>query len=61
MKRDLLNQIIISENTSIKDSLQILNNTAIQILLVVDQKEKLVGTLSDGDFRRSFLQNISLR
>ena len=60
MDKKLLNKIIITENTSIKSSIKILDSTGLQILLVTDKNGKFIGTLSDGDFRRAVIQNISL-
>lgn len=51
---------LISQHISIKDALVKLNQTALQILLVVDSKEKLLGTITDGDVRRGLLKGLTL-
>ena len=53
-------QIFIHLGTSIKDALKQLDKTAVKILLVVDTKQKLLGTISDGDVRRHLLQGKDL-
>jgi len=55
-----IRDIIIGEDTSILDALKIIDKSSKQIALIVDNKQKLLGTLSDGDIRRALLNNISL-
>lgn len=55
-----LNNIICSPDISIKEALKILNKSQGQILLIVDGKNRLIGTVTDGDVRRALLGNISL-
>jgi dTDP-glucose pyrophosphorylase len=52
---------LILRGSSIKEALEILNKLAPDpILFVVDQDEKLVGALTDGDIRRGLLNNFTL-
>lgn len=51
---------LISQHINIKDALVKLNQTALQILLVVDANEKLLGTITDGDVRRGLLKGLTL-
>lgn len=44
-----IKKILINENATIKQALKIISKGAIQIGIVVNDKKKLVGTLSDGD------------
>jgi dTDP-glucose pyrophosphorylase len=53
-------EISVSANTSIIDSLQIIDRGALQIALVVDKNHKLQGVITDGDIRRGILRGISL-
>tara|TARA_Y100001968_G_C19443798_1_gene764111 strand:+ start:359 stop:1423 length:1065 start_codon:yes stop_codon:yes gene_type:complete len=46
--------------TSIKSALKQLDKCAEKLLIVVDKKNKLLGTLSDGDIRRALLKNMPL-
>lgn len=55
-----IDSIICSPDTPLKEALKILNKSKGQILLVVDQDNKLTGTVTDGDVRRSLLENFSL-
>ena len=51
-----IENIKLRENSTIKEALQIINQGAIQIALVVDDKDRLLGTLTDGDIRRGLLK-----
>ena len=55
-----IENIKLRENSTIKEALQIINQGAIQIALVVDDKDRLLGTLTDGDIRRGLLKNYTL-
>ncbi len=55
-----IEDIIVDINTSIIDVLKIIDKSSMQLVLVVDEKNKLLGTVSDGDIRRAILNNISL-
>ncbi len=53
------NLILRSENT-IREALDKLVKNGRQIVLVVDEKYRLVGTVTDGDIRRGLLRDVSL-
>ena len=46
---------ICKNNISIRKALTLLNIIKLKCLIVVDAKKKLIGTLTDGDIRRSLL------
>ncbi len=46
--------------SSIRNAVQVLNETSLKIVLVVDENEVLVGTISDGDIRRGLLKGLEL-
>lgn len=54
-----LNKFIISENSSIKKAIFVINQTASQIALVV-KRQKLIGVVTDGDIRRALLKGFKL-
>ena len=54
-------KIIILENQSIKKGLKVLSNSVIKCLIVVSVKKKVVGTITDGDIRRSLLRGKTLK
>lgn len=49
----------ISADTTIKQAMQKLNELGGKILFVVDEKERLLGTVTDGDIRRSIVNGIN--
>jgi len=52
--------ILLSPESTIREALQIIDSGAIKIGVVVDENEKLLGTVTDGDIRRGILNNLSL-
>lgn len=52
--------ILISPTTSILSAIKIIDDSTIQIALVVDEQNRLLGTVTDGDIRRSILKGISM-
>ena len=55
-----IENIKISQNSTIKEALKIIGDGAMQIAIIVDEKEKLLGTLTDGDIRRGLLKGLDL-
>lgn len=55
-----VNDILLEEDFTIKQSLEIINKGSKSIALVVDSANKLLGTLNDGDIRRALLKGYSL-
>ena len=48
------------KSVTIKEALEVINKAALQIALIVDEKDKLLGTLTDGDIRRGLLKGLDL-
>ena len=57
---DLWRESIVKINTSIKIAIERLSRVGIKIALVLDENFRLLGTISDGDFRRGMLNGLSL-
>ena len=57
---DLWRDSIVKINTPIKIAIERLNKVGIKIALVLDENFRLLGTISDGDFRRGILSGLSL-
>ncbi|MGE4294595.1 MAG: nucleotidyltransferase family protein [Campylobacterales bacterium] len=47
-------------SATIKEALGVINRGAIQIALVVDKGDRLLGTITDGDIRRGLLKGLDL-
>lgn len=59
MRTDLANLLVYADY-NLRQVLEQLNIGAKGIVLVVDQQNKLVGTITDGDVRRALLQGFTL-
>ena len=51
---------LVSPETPILETLRIIDNSALQIALIVDDTGRLLGTATDGDVRRAILKNVPL-
>lgn len=52
--------IKLAPTSSIREALKIIDRGALQIAIVVDEHDQLIGTLTDGDIRRGLLNNLSM-
>lgn len=55
-----ISELLVNQNNTIKEALKIIDTGAIRIALVVDEENRLLGTLSDGDIRRGLLNGKTL-
>lgn len=53
-------EILLHKEATIKKALEVIDKGAMRIAIVLDDKEKVVGTLSDGDIRRGLLNGLTL-
>ena len=51
---------ILANTKKIKDVINRLNTTELKIVIVVDSKNKFLGTITDGDIRRGLMNGIKL-
>ena len=52
--------LLISPDFTVKKALKALSQTGEKCLVVVDEKDELLGTLSDGDMRKAILKGAIL-
>jgi len=52
--------IIIKRNQTLKQAMEVLNKTKLHICFVVSDSGELIGSLTDGDVRRGFLNGATL-
>lgn len=55
-----IQNIKLHSSATIKEALTIIDSGAMQIALIVDKNDILLGTLTDGDIRRGFLNGLNL-
>ena len=53
-------KVLVKPETFIKEVLEIITNESFRIAIVVDDKNNLIGTITDGDIRRAILKNKNL-
>ena len=58
----MFNKFIVKDNNTIREALVVLNNVSgeAQSLFVVDDSQRMVGSLSDGDIRRGIINGGNL-
>lgn len=52
-----IKDFVISETESLENILKLMEKGGERILLVVDQENKLLGTITDGDIRRELISS----
>ena len=55
-----INTIKLTEASTIREALQIIDKGAVKFAIVVDKDDKLLGTITDGDIRRAILNGVEL-
>ena len=51
---------LVRDSATIREAIRAIDDSALQIALVVDEEQHLVGTVTDGDVRRGLLRGIAL-
>jgi len=54
-------QVLIRPEATLLDTIEVIDRAALQIALVTDQDERLVGVVTDGDIRRALIRGLSLQ
>lgn len=55
-----IENIKLTLTSTIREALEIIDKGAMRIAIVIDEDDRLIGTLTDGDIRRGLLNNLSL-
>jgi len=55
-----MKNLTIQPNATIKEAMELLSETSEKVLLVIDEENKMIGTLTDGDIRRHILKDQNL-
>lgn len=61
MNAPMEKMILIKPDQTLKQAMEVLNKTKIHICFVVNEYGKLIGSLTDGDVRRAFLNGATLQ
>jgi dTDP-glucose pyrophosphorylase len=60
MSEKIWQEALLKEDATIQDAILSLNNSSLQIALVVSAKNNLIGTITDGDIRRGILSGLNI-
>ena len=53
-------EILLKTSDSLENAIKVLHAGGLQIALVVDNKGKLLGTITDGDIRRALIKHLEM-
>jgi dTDP-glucose pyrophosphorylase len=53
-------KILVSSSSNIQDVLKVIDSESLQLALVVDLNNRLLGTVTDGDIRRALINGVPL-
>lgn len=54
-------QVLLPPTTPILEAIKIIDASGLQIAVVVDEGQRLLGTVTDGDIRRAILKSVTLQ
>ena len=55
-----LSSVLLPRDESLEKAALLLSENSLQIVLIVDEERKLLGTVTDGDIRRALLAGYSI-
>lgn len=55
-----LSSLCVTKDVTIRKVLEVIDNNKKQLALVIDNKNRLIGSITDGDIRRAILKDVSL-
>ena len=54
-------KILAKPSLSLKAAFKQINDCGLQVLVVVDEEDKILGTVTDGDMRRAIIKNLDIQ
>jgi len=54
-------KILVKPNLSLKEALKQMDKTALQVLIVADEEDRLLGIVTDGDMRRAIIEGLDFK
>ena len=60
VKPEIWRRAVLDETKTIREAIVVLNETSLRIVMVVDDQNKFLGTVGDGDVRRGMLRGLDL-
>ena len=53
-------KVAVHESVTIREAIQVIDKSSLQIALVIDGNDRLIGTITDGDIRRGLIRGVDL-
>ena len=53
--------VLVASDSNLENAIKKLDKSALQIILVIGKKNKLIGTVTDGDIRRGLLKGLTTK
>jgi len=53
-------KVVIKKDVSVREAIRIIDDAALKIAIVVDEENRVLGTVTDGDVRRGILRGVPL-
>ena len=54
-------QVLVRPDTPLREAIKQMDKAALQVLIVVDDKDRLLGIVTDGDVRRAIMNGIDFK
>ena len=54
-------KLLIKPNLSLKEALKQMDKIALQVLIVVDEENRILGIVTDGDMRRAIIKGLDFK
>ncbi len=54
-------KLLVKPNLSLKEALKQIDKIALQVLIVVDEEERILGIVTDGDMRRAIIKGLDFK
>lgn len=58
--QEALKKVLVKPDCTIREAMKAINDTTLEMVLIVDENDKLSGIATDGDIRRALLNNSSM-
>ena len=61
IKENYLKKTVLNISADLNDAIKSLNNSGLQIVIIVDKNKNFLGTITDGDVRRGLIKGYNLK
>lgn len=54
-------KLLVNPNLSLKEALKQIDKNALQVLIVADEEDRILGIVTDGDMRRAIIKGLDFK